>query len=179
MSDQKDLEFLRSVVHPFFRQSHVKKTLLAIFEEEITGWEKWLQIEISTYLREHEAVKNWGREVQHKLDKRIDKSKKSCAIDFVIHQKRKHSNLALEIKQGKRMVGCVQGMLRDLIKVNKIKNSQFESRGIWCLGIHPAATASAVLAEVRYYAQKKGLVLNEKCIATEKIAKTGFSFTVL
>jgi hypothetical protein len=179
MSDQKDLDFLRSVVRPFFKQAHVKKTLLAIFEEKITGWEKWLQIELATYLREHESIKNWGREVQHKLDKRSAKSKNSCAIDFVIHQKHKHSNLALEIKQGKSMAGCVQGMLRDLLKVNKIKNSQFESRGVWCLGIHPAAIESEVFAEVRYYAQRQGLMLNEKCIATEKIGKTGFSFTVL
>ena len=179
MSDQKDLEFLRAVIRPFFKQAHIKKTLIAIFEEEISGWEKWLQIELATYLRGHDAVKNWGREVQHKLDKRVAKNKKSCAVDFVIHQKHKHSNLALEVKQGKRMVGCVQGMLRDLLKVNKIKNSQFESRGVWCLGIHPAATDSDVLAEVRYYAQKHGLVINEKCISTEKIGKTGFSFTVL
>ena len=42
------------------------------------------------------------------------------------------------------MVGCIQGMLRDLTKVNRIKNSQFESRSIWCLGIHPAASRDDV-----------------------------------
>ena len=76
------------------------------------------------------------------------------------------------------MTSCIQGMLRDLLKVNKIKNSHFESRGIWCLGIHPADEFNSILNEIQYYAKKRGLILNEKCIASDKIGKTGFSYTI-
>ncbi len=179
MSERKDLDFLLSIAHPFFKQAHIKKTLVAIREEDITGWKKWLQIEFATFLRNHDAVKDWDREIPHALDKRMAKSKDSCACDFVIHQKRMHSNLALEIKQGKRMVGCIQGMLRDLMKVNRIKDSQFESRGIWCLGIHPAASRDDVLAEVSYYTKKQKLRLREDFIASEQIGRTGFSFAII
>jgi len=66
MSNQKDLEFLTSIIRPFFKQAHIKKTLVVILEEEITGWEKWLQIEFAAYLRGHKDVKHWDREIQHK-----------------------------------------------------------------------------------------------------------------
>lgn len=57
MSEQKDLDFLLSISQPFFKQIHIKKTLVAIREENITGWEKWLQIEFATFLRNHRLVK--------------------------------------------------------------------------------------------------------------------------
>jgi hypothetical protein len=130
MSIQNDLNFLATLAKSFFKQAHIRKTLAAIKEEEITGWEKWLQIEFATFLRSHDSVKEWNREIQHSLDKRIAKSRSACAIDFVILQKHKHSTLALEIKQRSSMTACLRGMLRDIKKVGKIKEKQFNSRGI-------------------------------------------------
>jgi len=179
MSEQKYLDFLISIAHPFFKQIHVKKTLVAIRDDCITGWEKWLQIEFATFLRNRSEVKDWNREISHALGKRMAKNKSSFAINLVIHQRRKRSNLPLEIKHGKRMVGCIQGMIRDLKKVNQTKNSEFESRSIWYLGNHPAANRNDVLAEVSYYTKKQGLKLREDFIASERIGNPGFSFSTI
>lgn len=76
MSTPNDLKFLTEIFHTFFKQPHIRRTLIAISEDGITGWEKWLQIELATYFRQHESIKKWGREVQHKLDMRTNTNKK-------------------------------------------------------------------------------------------------------
>lgn len=179
MSIQNDLNFLATLAKSFFKQAHIKKTLTAIQEEKITGWEKWLQIELATFLRSHDSVKEWNREIQHALDKRIAKSRSACAIDFVIQQKHKHSNLALEIKQRSSMTACLRGMLRDIKKVGKIKETQFNSRGIWCLGVHDYASREDVVREVVYYSSQHKVAIQEQHVISEPIGKTGFSFTLL
>lgn len=164
----------------FFKQSHIKKTLVAIKTAEITGWEKWLQVELATHFFSTPSVKEWEQEVRHHLDKRKTDGRSTVSIDFHIHQKGKHSALALEVKQGRKMAGCVQGMLRDLKKVSKIKDSQLVTRSAWFLGVHPAASRTDVLAEVDYYAKTKhGFELDHACVSVHPIGKTGYSFTVL
>jgi hypothetical protein len=179
MSELKDLEFLLSVVRPFFKQAHIKKTLSTIHEDGISGWEKWLQIELASFLRQHASVKAWGRETQYKLDKRLTKKKSACSVDFIIHERKKQSHLAVELKQVNKMPACVQAMLRDLDKLGKIKGSEFDIRSVWCLGIHNRAHIDAVRREATYYSSTHDIALSENAIVSERIGRTEYSFTVL
>lgn len=178
MSEVKDLEFLISVVKPFFKQAHIKKTLAAIHEDKITGWEKWLQIEFASFVREHESVKAWGRESRYKLDQRMTRNKLTCSVDFILHQRNKHSHMAVEMKQVNAMTSCVAAMLRDVKKLQKIKGAEYDIRSVWCLGIHKRALIADVRREALYYASKHGIEINEDFIVSERIGRTEYSFTV-
>lgn len=110
----KDLEFLASLADDFFSQRSIRKTLSVIYEEEISGWEKWLQVEFASFVHDHEDIKAWGRETPYSTDKRITKARERCAVDFILHQKYKQSHLALELKQIDSIARCTQAMIKDI-----------------------------------------------------------------
>ena len=174
----QDLTFLDSLFSAFFKRKAIKDTLAAIREDSIRGWEKWLQIELAVYLRKHKEVKAWGRETQYLLDKRVAKVRSKCAIDFIIHQTRKHSHLAVEIKQLNATKSCIDRMLRDMRKMNKIRGSEFDIRSVWCLGIHNATDADEVLRKVGYYAGELQVEIDPKLVVTRPIGRTGYSYTL-
>lgn len=174
-----DLKFVNSLATQFFKSKHLRQTLVAINEDSITGWEKWLQIEFATFLRQHESVKAWGRESQYKLDGRVAKVRKTCAVDFIIHQRAKHSHVALEIKQIRSPARCIGGMLKDIKKLYRIRKSEYDIRSVWCLGIHNEISPREALREVNYYSSKLGIEINTSHVVSEKIGRTGFSFTLL
>jgi hypothetical protein len=178
-SPKLDLEFLSELATQFFRSKHLRQTLMAIQEDSITGWEKWLQIEFAAFLRQHDSVKAWGRESQYKLDGRLAKVRQTCAVDFIIHQKAKHSHLALEIKQIRSPASCINGMLKDIKKLAKIRKSDYDIRGVWCLGVHNAIPAEDALREVDYYAKKLHIDIKQAHVFSERIGNTGFSCTLL
>lgn len=46
----------------------MRRTLRVISEQEISGSEKWLQVEFAAYIHDHEEVKAWGRETPYLTD---------------------------------------------------------------------------------------------------------------
>lgn len=132
----QDLEFLKALVEDFFRRARIRSTLAAIRAESITGWEKWLQIEFASFIRQHAEVKGWSRESSYQLDQRVAEARSKCAVDFIIHQKRKHSHLAVEMKQIKSPSSCVNAMIKDIKKLHSIRRSEFDIRSVWCIGVH-------------------------------------------
>lgn len=176
---KQDLEFLQSIFDPFFRQNHVKKTLASIKEDSITGWEKWLQIEISSFLRQHEKVKRWVRESPYALDQRVAQSRTKCAVDFIIHQKHKHSHLALEVKQVNSPASCINAMTKDVKKMISIRGSEFDIRSVWCLGVHNNETLETIHREINYYSNKHNVEIDTNLTYTAKIGLSGFSYTLL
>lgn len=174
-----DLKFLQSITNPFFSQKHIKKTLVAIEEDSISGWEKWLQIEFASFLREHTAVKSWGRESQYKLDKRVAKAAHSCSVDFIIHQKHKQSHIALELKQINSPSRCISAMIKDIKRLNEIRRSEFDIRSVWCLGVHYLASTDDVKREALYYASKLGVEIKAGLVASRKIGRSGYCYTLI
>lgn len=172
-----DLKFLQSVADPFFRQAHIKKSLVAIREDSISGWEKWLQIEFATFLRQHKSVKSWGRESQYKLDKRLAKAMHTCSVDFIVHQKYKQSHIALELKQINSPPACVCAMIKDIKKLNQIRRSEFDIRSVWCLGVHNSSSSAVIEREALYYASKLGVEIKASLVASKRVGRTGYSYT--
>jgi hypothetical protein len=69
-TEARDFEFVTELATQFFAQRSVRRTLLVIREQRITGWEKWLQVEFAAFIQDHENVKAWGREALFGMDKR-------------------------------------------------------------------------------------------------------------
>lgn len=173
-----DFEFMTSVVESFFAKKTIKDTLAHISEFDITGWEKWIQIEFAKHCKSHLGITEWGRELRYELDKRCSKSKSSCSIDFLIRQKHKQSPLAIEIKQQSSPRGCIKSMLRDKAKLQNIKWSQDDLRGVWCIGVHNFEPTENIKNLVDYCSKEAGTKIPEKFIFSRRIGKTQFSVTL-
>ena len=175
----QDLEFLKSVAEPFFGRAQIRRTLVAIREESITGWEKWLQIEFASFIRQHDDVKGWSRESSYQLDQRVAKARSKCAVDFIIHQKRKHSHLAVEMKQVRSPSSCVNAMIKDIKKLHKIRRSEFDIRSVWCIGVHDRHPPEDIQREALYYGSKYGVDIEANLVYSNKIGQTGYSYTLI
>lgn len=177
--EARDLEFLTDLATEFFAQRTIRKTLQVIGAQNISGWEKWIQVEFAAFIHDHDNVKAWSREAPYASDKRIEKARSRCAVDFIIHQKYKQSHLALEIKQVRSVSRCTRAMVEDITKMLKIRRSEFDIRSVWCLGVHQDATASEVLRELKYHADELRFPLSASLVATRRIGRTGYAFSLV
>ena len=178
-SYHRDLEFVTSLAEGFFAQRAMRRTLRVISEQEISGWEKWLQVEFAAYIHDHEEVKAWGRETPYLTDRRIERAREKCAVDFIIHQKYKQSHLALEFKQINSVGRCARAMVGDILKMLTIRQSQFDIRSVWCLGVHPRAPEEEVVRKLRYHADALGLDLDPSLVTSRAIGQSGYSFSIV
>lgn len=175
---KKDFEFMKELISEFVSKKAVRDTLSAISDFEISGWEKWLQIEFAKFCMNHDQISEWGRELRYELDKRVSKNKMSCSIDFLIRQKHKQSPLGIEIKQHSSPNNCIKAMLNDIAKIYQIKYSQDDLRGIWCFGIHGAESHAEVRRLVAYHSSAAGIEISSDLVFSKEIGKTGFSVTL-
>jgi hypothetical protein len=173
-----DFAFMTRVSQGFFAKKVIKDTLSLISECEISGWEKWIQIEFAKYCNSHAEITDWGRELRYKLDRRSSKTKASCAIDLLIKQKHKHSPLALEIKQQRSAKGCIKSMLRDKAKLRKVKWSEDDLRGVWCLGVHAAESPDSIKNLVVFCAREQKIEIKESQIFSRRVGRTEYSVTL-
>jgi hypothetical protein len=175
----RDFEFVTELATQFFAQRSVRRTLQVIRAQRITGWEKWLQVEFAAFIQDHENVKAWGREAPYGFDMRIEKARKTCAVDFIIHQKFKQSHLALEMKQIDSVSRCTRAMIEDIAKMLTIRRSEFDIRSVWSLGVHQYAKPADVLRELNYHADAKRINFPESLAVTLPIGRTGYSFSIV
>lgn len=178
MTLKADFEFVQGLVQDFFASRHLRRTLVAIEADEISGWEKWLQIELAQFFREHDQIKAWWRESSYKLDRRVAQSRTQCAVDFLLHQARKQSHMALEVKQVDSVNNCVAGMLLDRRKISRIRGGVYDIRSVWCLGIHKAASQDEVRRKLVYHADRLEVEYNDKFFDSRRIGRTGYSYTL-
>jgi uncharacterized membrane protein len=177
--EARDLDFLTDLATEFFAQRSIRRTLQVISDQSISGWEKWMQVEFAAFIHDHDNVKAWSRETPYSTDQRIEKARRRCAVDFIVHQKYKQSHLALEIKQVKSVSRCARAMVEDIVKMLTIRRSEFDIRSVWCLGVHQAASESEVLRELKYHADELRFNLSENLVATRSIGRTGYSFSLV
>lgn len=175
---KKDFAFLTDIAQGFFAKKTIKDTLGTISEFDISGWEKWIQIEFAKYCKSHTDITEWGRELRYELDRRSSKNKATCAIDFLVKQKYKQSPLAIEFKQQHSARGCINSMLRDKAKLQKIKFSQDDLRGIWCLGVHTVESVEVVENLVGFCSRTHKIDIKQDLVFSKQIGRTPFSVTL-
>lgn len=176
--EKGDFVFISSVTDGFFRKKSIKDTIKIIDSQNITGWEKWLQIELAKFFQDHSDVSDWRRECRYMLDKRTSRNRESCTVDFSLKQKYKQSWIALEVKQINSPASCIKYMQKDLLKIRQIKNSQDDIRTVWCLGIHKHADEGNIHGHVLRQAAINDLDINMKHVMTKKIGRSEFAFTL-
>ncbi|MBA5760846.1 hypothetical protein H2O73_00710 [Vibrio sp. 404] len=176
-----DFEFVLSLAEGFFEQEEVQKKFNLIKQHEFTGWEIWFQIEFASFLQQHEEVSETIREFGYSIDKRMSGHQERMYIDFLIRKKRssRSSYIALEFKQNQSASSCVKGMMGDIQKIWKLKQSEDDLRSMWCLGIYPTATGKNVPEIISKQSELVGVELPDNLISTKEIPNTSFSFTLL
>lgn len=170
---QRDFEFLQRIIREFFREKQIIKRLNQFDEEGIYGWEIWLQVELYLFLKlkKCDEVSEVYREEPCLIDKRKNKGKTKCAIDFIIRKKYNHSFIPLEIKQSSYAPRCINQMIRDVEKYNAIKiRSLPTDRPLWCLGVHKEPIKINYIENLLEDFEPK--------ILCEKIKGTNFFFTL-
>lgn len=178
MALRNDFDFIAGLADEFFRRVHVKRILGAIDESAMTGWEKWLQIELASFLGTHNGVRAWWRESKYELDQRVLDSRKTCAVDFLVREKWKQSHMALELKQSNSPNHCIKGMLRDKKKIASIKYAKFDIRSVWCLGVHRAEDPSEIRRLTNYHADKMKTVIKPALFVSKPIGRTNYAYSI-
>jgi hypothetical protein len=172
----ENLRFVSSVVNDFFREPALRKKLIMIRDKELSGWEKWLQIELAIYLDNHKSVMQSGREEKFEIDHR--KSDRSHAyVDFVFRKKNASKDflVAVELKQYNSFKTCLSKMLDDAGKLYKIKQQQ-SLRECFLLGIHDKEDPQKVIDVV--WDKYEPRLPSKKRIVSAPIGQTGYSFTL-
>lgn len=125
-----DFDYLSLLVGEFFLDDHISSRFNMIHDNQISGWEIWLQIEFSHFLTNHASQPEWWREHSLPYDRRMQKEKWSLRPDFLIRKKgwKTETYMVLEIKQHPNPATCMRNMLSDYEKISKMKKSAMQMR---------------------------------------------------
>lgn len=151
---EADFEFTLTLLDAFFKQRQIRTALAMIADKDISGWEKWWQIELAMFLSEYEHVAEWDMEEPFFTDLRRHTSQDFMAIDLCFRRKG-HSTgrlIFLELKQDPDWKRCVANMLSDAEKVysaQSISLSGAEIRNFFLAGIYIRPSESK--AEIHDY----------------------------
>ncbi len=171
----EDLRFVSSVVDGFFSNTQIRKRLKLIREKNISGWEKWAQVEFGIFLDEHDSVMQAGREGMFAIDgRKSDRTK--AFVDFVFRKKNctKDLLLGVEHKQVDSFTSCLSKMIEDANKLWGLKGRNL--RQCYLLGIHNKENPENVVESVW---ERCGEILpSKKRIVSKPIGLTGYSYTI-
>lgn len=178
---EADFEFTWGVLTDFFSQKRIQSTLAAIDDTEVSGWEKWWQVELAIYLSDHADVGDWNMEERFFTDLRRSVEKDSIAVDLCFRRKKcsKDAMIFLELKQDADWKRCIDNMLRDAVKVSTSHGRSHEGsaiRSFFVAGIYP----SEPKVEVHNYIERRldELEIEWNVMNTKFIADTRYSFTM-
>ena len=165
----------------FFSRVKVQKQLRFYEGRGITGWENWFQLEFSRFIDSHHSGPEWWIEHSMEYDKRIEKSFQILRPDLLIRKKgwRRDSYTIIEIKQEDRHIDCVSGMVRDLMKVGKVKKSSLNIRGLLCVGVHKTVEKERLEKYIFKKFKQNGICDTKVGVEYRGIPKANYSFIVM
>jgi len=180
---EADFDFTVDVLNAFFGQSRIRRSLKAIAETEVTGWEKWWQIELAMFLSEHDDVAEWEIEEEFLTDRRLAVTKDYIAADISFRRKKHASDrlIFLELKQDKDWKRCIANMMNDAKKMDTAQSRSLSGaaiRNFFVVGVYPSVVGKA---EVHDYIEQlaEGRGVDWELMDTRVIKDTPFSFTLL
>lgn len=183
---RNDFKYVSIHLDQFFARTSVKKTLNRIYEQEITGWEKWWQIEFVTWLAEHDNVGDWVMEEKFEIDGRRTRDQNHISIDVGFRLKgfSTREYLFLELKQNLDWRKCIYNMLSDAHKVFDTKKysstNYLKKRSFFVCGIYSMDEISK--AEINDYieirANEADIGVERQQIHTRRIRGTRFGYTI-
>ncbi len=177
---QRDFDFLKGLIADFFAKTNLQRGLQIINEQGITGWEVWLQVEFAYFLSQHEAEAEWWRETIIAFDGRKESEKMYFKPDFLLRKKgwRKESYAALEMKQHPDAASCINNLLKDIVKVSKIKKSELDLRTYWALGVFLRDNKSELKDKLFEKALIAGVEIHESMLDIKYIKNTNYAYII-
>lgn len=179
---EEDFDFVVDVLAAFFGLARVQATLQTIFDTEVSGWEKWWQIEFAAFLSDYEDVAEWDMEEVFLTDLRTSNSRERMAIDICFRRKghAKGQFVFLELKQDRDWKRCIGNMLADAEKFgdsHKRSENGLAVRSFFLVGVYPSEDKAVVHDYIEDAAERRNV--DWDLMETRFIAKTPFSFTVV
>ena len=137
----------------FFRTNHAKESLKVLHQSQITGWEKWWQIEFGIYLAKSKKVAHWTHEHRVFHPSKIGHRRKSSLVDIGIQFKyiEPQKLFALELKQNINAKKCIDAMALDMGKVLRYENGSDRSPSVYrftYVGIVPSCESDDEIIEL-------------------------------
>lgn len=177
----RDFTHLTELIDNFFSLRDIKHKLNIINEEEITGWEVWLQIEFANLLSQTEH--EWWRECTVAADQRKRPDRPFQRTDFLLRKKgwTADSYIGVEFKQNSSPASCVRNMAKDLEKLSKIRKSQIDLRSFWTVGITKTITNEELNELVDKYVSEQSYTLKdrERHVRVVEIKNTPFCYIII
>ena len=178
-----DLNTLRiDIFWLFFDQPKVKKMLKYFHENEMMGWEKWLQFELLSYLDSSSKVKRKSvkKEVPLNSDGRKPGSRSSMRVDieFRLANKQGSQKILLELKCSRIVASLHRNILSDIKKIKTLlPTDKLNLRSVWVLGIcrNQPTLGNSDESDFQERFDKK-ININDELIDCGPIAKTGFRY---
>jgi|CXWL01.1.fsa_nt_gi hypothetical protein len=179
---ESDFDFTLTLLSDFFAQKRIRSTLTKIADAEVTGWEKWWQIELAMFMSEYDDIAEWNIEEEFLTDRRQSTTKDFIAIDICFRRKRHASDrlVFLELKQDLDWKRCILNMLRDAEKfysghTRSLLNA--EVRSFFLAGVYLRMPKAEVHDYIEDAAQAREI--DWDLMDTRYIADTPFGFTLL
>jgi hypothetical protein len=181
-TSESDFEFTRDLMVAFFGRTRIQATLERIASTDVTGWEKWWQIELAMFLAEHEDIAEWDMEEEFHTDLRTGASQDFMAIDICFRRKgfAKNHFVFVELKQDRDWKRCISNMLTDAEKfgVSKTRSlSGLQVRSFWLVGVHPGDSKAEVHDYIEHVAENRDVEWD--FMETRFIPGTPYSFTIV
>lgn len=147
----EDLDKISDVVLSFFENKRIIETLGKIGEFEVSGWEKWWQVEFALFLSHaDDNIAEWDMEHPFDTDKRTRLAQDRMALDIGFRLKRQPKDqwYFVELKQADNYRTCIDRMVKDADKVFSARKKSFGGlhiRYIACAGVFREAEEDKVL----------------------------------
>lgn len=135
-----DLDKISDVLVDFFKVSRISKTIATFHDLNISGWEKWWQMELAIFLADHKSIGEWDIEHPFDTDKRtlLNQDRMALDIGFRLKSHKKDEWYFVELKQSPKYKDCIDRMVGDASKVFSARKKSFDGlaiRYIACAGI--------------------------------------------
>lgn len=175
---ERDFNYIQELLADFFSEKQIQNGLRLIKENGISGWEIWLQVEFARFLSAHYSEPEWWREEALEYDRRQEKGKLFLKPDFLIRKKgwRTDSFVALEIKQHPDAGSCINNMMRDMVKVSKMRKSELDMRTYWALGLFEAKEPESIKEMVFNKADEYNVLVSKTYHLIQQVPKTPYSY---
>jgi hypothetical protein len=179
---EADFDFTVDILSAFFAQSRIRRSLATIADVEVTGWEKWWQVELAMFLCDHDQISEWDIEEEFLTDRRRGVTKDFVAADISFRRK-KHATdrlIILELKQGTDWKRCVANMLRDAEKMHTTQLRSLSGaavRSFFVVGVYPSVDKAEIHDYIEELAEAREIEWD--LMETRFIKDTPFSFTIL
>jgi hypothetical protein len=161
-----DLDKIASVLLDFFSNKRVKKALKQVHDYEVTGWEKWWQVELALYLsNSDDTIAEWDMEHQFEADqrKRTGQTRMALDIGFRLVRQSKDQWYFVELKQADDYRQCIDRMCKDAEKVFSAKKNSVAGIGIKyiaCAGVFIDTDIDDVEAHLDKVCEEYGIVID-------------------